>query len=184
MKAKRKRKKTKKISQGAKANFNGKKQEKAIEKILNLLGFPSFMYSAVKKNPKLLEGKSRYVLENVPYTNIYESTSYSEFVLFDLENNLIIRIESKYQATRGSVDEKYPFMWDNAVQKQPEPFIFFIFGGGGYRPGAIKHLQNCIDNNEDNYKERGKDIRLYFMDTFEQWAKETFSQKSSSKNAA
>ena len=80
-----------KLTQGAKANYNGKAFELECE--------------------LLLEGNGIEFETQVPYTNLYGSNRCKIDIVVDK-----LHIECKYQAGSGSVDEKLPFCLHNLEQ--------------------------------------------------------------------
>lgn len=75
-----------------------------------------------------------------------------------------IRIECKWQQSPGSVDEKLPYLYLNAVEKYPEQDIIILLDGGGYKAGAKAWLENAIKTNWCNKK--NKNIRLMALTEF------------------
>jgi hypothetical protein len=55
-----------------------------------------------------------------------------------------LAIESKWQSTGGSVDEKLPYLIANIQEKYPCPAVIVV-AGGGTRPGAILWAKAKID---------------------------------------
>ena len=53
-------------------------------------------------------------------------------------------IESKWQQTPGSVDEKFAYLVRNIRERYPCPAII-IYGGGGARTGAIEWMKEEVD---------------------------------------
>ena len=146
--------------QGAKANRTGKALEQKIKDLFIEKGLKVYKYSEfIKKTTECdIDNTANYAIENVPYENAYGQISRTEFVLH--YNGKSIRIEAKWQEAPGSVDEKYIFMFYNAVFHYPEKDVIFVVDGGGYRPGARKWLEESIENDRFEYKEKGKTIRL------------------------
>lgn len=160
--------------QGKQANLNGKVVESMLEPIFKANGFAIFDNSEVVKNPSVLENLPRYVLRNVPFETVYGSSGKTEFVIVDTESGRRIRIESKYQASAGSVDEKFPYMFLNGVYKYPENEVIFIVDGGGYKSSAREWIQNSIDTNWLDFRSRGKDIKLMNISDFVNWFNHEF----------
>lgn len=73
-------------------------------------------------------------------------------------NGLIV--ESKWQETPGSVDEKFPYLVENIRQHYPCPTIV-VCGGSGSKLGAIEWLRRQIDE---------KLIGVFSIDEFLRWA--------------
>jgi hypothetical protein len=77
--------------------------------------------------------------------SIYDTKLYCDFVLFHPTrhpDNLII--ESKWQQSRGSVDEKFPFLVANIRDRYPHATII-VLDGGGYKKQADLWLRAQID---------------------------------------
>lgn len=55
-----------------------------------------------------------------------------------------LAIESKWQGSSGSVDEKFPYLVENIRTRFPCPCIV-ILDGGGYREGAAEWLRCQVD---------------------------------------
>ncbi len=157
------------ISQGAQANKNGKVFENMMIPIFTEAGFEIFTQGDLKKKKvqKKIATLKRYVIRNAAYMTIYNEGGKTEFVIVDDPRR--IRVEAKYQAAAGSVDEKYPYMLLNGIYKYPESEIIFVVDGGGYKPGARKWLEDHIKENWLDYKERGKDIKLMTIAEFMNW---------------
>ena len=86
---------------------------------------------------------------------------YCDFHLFHPEKHpdgLII--ESKWQQSVGSVDEKYPYLVLNIKTKYPAKTII-ILDGRGYKPKAKIWLRSQIGNNL---------IAVFDMSEFQVWA--------------
>lgn len=145
------------ITQGTRANRNGRIGEETLEPTFIANGYQVMPYSEYKKNQKKFEsGKStvdldtvpRLILKQVPYTTIYGQKGKTEFVIYkrDNPNNVrIIRVEVKWQQSAGSVDEKYPYVYLNSVYAYPEQEIVVIIDGNGYKPGALQWLKDKVD---------------------------------------
>ena len=68
--------------------------------------------------------------------SIYGTPQYCDFILYHplkWPDNLIV--ESKWQQSGGSVDEKYPYLVLNIQMKYTCPTIL-VLDGGGYKKGA------------------------------------------------
>lgn len=159
------------ISQGAQANLNGKVFENMMLPLFQANGFKVFRQAELKKvkTPNI----SRYVIRNAPYTTIYGEVGRTEFLIVD--KNRHVRVEAKYQASQGSVDEKYPYMLLNGIYAYPEKEIIFVIDGGGYKPGALKWLKKSIENNWLDFKGNDKDIKLMNIAEFLNWFNHEFS---------
>ena len=54
-------------------------------------------------------------------------------------------IQAKWQQSKGSVDEKFPFLIINLKEKNPFQSLVVI-DGGGYRSDAITWMKEQIDD--------------------------------------
>lgn len=164
------------ITQGAQANLNGKVFEDMMIPIFQNNGFQVFTEAELKKKPVgFIDAIKRYVIKNATYVTIYNEGGRTEFVIVDGTRK--VRVEAKYQASAGSVDEKYPYMLLNGIYQYPENEIIFVVDGGGYKPGAREWLKNHIEENWLDFKSRGKDIKLMNIVEFVNWFNHEFSKK-------
>ncbi len=122
------------LSQGALANSNGKKWEKRLSSdLMNYYGFQEVSYSDLQK--AFRSGTfpfPRIFASGAPFRSIYGGESSSEFIVASVRNNayrgfragtkerpFLMRIECKSQTSRGSVDEKFCYVVNNAEQTLP-----------------------------------------------------------------
>ncbi len=111
---------------------------------------------------------ARLLLKNVPYTTIYGHTGRSEFVVV-LDGQPRIRIECKWQQSSGSVDEKFPYLYLNAVEAMPEPTVVIIVDGGGAKAHAVNWLRAAAENRL-YVANPSKSIRVLDSTGFVRWA--------------
>ncbi len=93
-------------------------------------------------------------------TSIYGTTLRADFLADDIPGypgGLII--ESKWQDTGGTADEKLPFLVLNIEQRYSHPTII-VLEGEGYRPGAEQWLRGQIS---------GKLVGVYSLKQFMSW---------------
>ena len=93
--------------------------------------------------------------------DIYGKVRRVDFLLFHPyrhPNGLVI--ECKWQASRGSVDEKYPFNVLNIQQGEFDTII--VLDGGGYSPGAEQWLRSQAGKNRLKH--------VFSMDEFQRYA--------------
>ncbi len=57
-----------------------------------------------------------------------------------------VRIECKWQGVAGSVDEKYPFMYLNAVLTMTEGTVVFALGGDYFEDGKGSEVREWLRN--------------------------------------
>lgn len=158
------------ISQGARANQNGKVFEEMMIPLFRANGFAVLTESELKKRGT---DTDRYVVKNARYETIYNEHGRTEFVIRDKDRQ--IRVEAKFQASAGSVDEKFPYMLLNGIEKYPETEIVFVVDGGGYKQGARQWLEDRIAENWLDYKQKGKNIKLMTITEFVNWFNHEFS---------
>lgn len=163
------------MEKGSKSNITGNLLEKTVKTILEGKGFKLINYRVWEKN------KDKYgeelLLENVPFTTIYEHKGNTEFLLISKKYNLEIRIECKWQQVSGSVDEKLPYLYLNAIEAMPENNIIILIDGNGWKTGAIKWLKDAVNQkkytNNENYN---KNIRVFNLTDFITWANNTLNK--------
>lgn len=124
---------------------SGRDAEDFVATKLGRLGF-----AERKSLSPLLVEESSYIKQHVIGPTIYGTERKVDFLLwgerldrFD-DNDLVI--ECKWQASSGSVDEKFPYLVMNiALSKKP---TIIILDGGGYRLRAEKWLRDQVDDQE------------------------------------
>lgn len=99
----------------------------------------------VTANRKLLGGKQ--FIRQIPVGDtIYETPRKVDFLIINRErfpNDLII--ECRWQRSKGSVDEKFPFLLYNIVRTGVPTVI--LLDGGGYKPSALNWLKEMVNKN-------------------------------------
>ena len=152
------------------ANSSGNTLEKAVMAGLSSKGFEVVSYREWIKNPDSY-GKE-LLLRNVPFTTIYNHGGNTEFLLKSEKHGISVRIECKWQQSGGSVDEKFAYLYLNAVQAMPEDHIIIIVGGGGYKAGALQWLKDAADNK--TAIKHQKNIKIFSLEDFMIWTNKTF----------
>lgn len=127
------------VVQGAESNHSGQFLEQAIEDEFSRRGVPVFDATEKMHNSDWVT--ECFLLRNAPYTSIYGCQSRSEFLYRDCRLGRDIRIECRWQQVAGSVDEKMPYLYMNALLAMPEHEIWLVVEGGGARPEAIEWLK-------------------------------------------
>ncbi len=156
--------------QGGLANSSGNTLERTIIATLQSKGFEVEMYRKWEANPQAY-GKE-LLLKHVPYETIYGHHGNTEFLILSEAYGLEIRVECKWQQSPGSVDEKFPYLYLNCVEKMPESTIFVIVDGGGAKAGAVEWLYRAAESNQYTV-EPTKDIRVMSLSDFLVWANRT-----------
>jgi hypothetical protein len=116
------------VSQGARANHTGHAAEAVIAGILTGKGLE------FRRQLRLCDS----IFGTPIYTDFYlpSAPGFPEGLC----------IESKWQQTGGSVDEKLPYLVANIQERFPLPVIV-VLHGGGYRPGAEAWLRRQVGGN-------------------------------------
>jgi hypothetical protein len=155
------------------SNVTGNQLEVAVKTVLQGKGFEIINYRIWEKNKE--NYGNELLLENVPFTTIYEHKGNTEFLLKSKKYGLEIRIECKWQQSAGSVDEKLPYVYLNAIEAMPESTIMILIDGDGWKQGAIKWLKDAVEQKKYTTKElRNKKIMVFNLKEFFTWANNTF----------
>jgi hypothetical protein len=159
-------------NQGGLANNQGRTLEYVVVSTMQQKGFKVIPYAKWKDSPE--NYGTEILLTNVPYETIYGHQGKTEFKLVSQKYGEY-RIECKWQQSSGSVDEKFPYLYLNCIEKMPEPNIIIIVDGQGAKPGAIQWLRQAavkkIYMGESN---RTKNIMVMSLAEFVKWANLTF----------
>lgn len=91
---------------------------------------------------------------------IYETPMYCDFILYHpkLWPDCLL-IESKWQQSGGSVDEKFPYFVLNIQQRHPHKTVVLL-DGGGYKKQAETWLRSQVGNNL---------LHVFNMGEFQKW---------------
>ncbi len=144
---------------GTTANYTGNRLEKFIEHTLNELGYK--FVDKKKFEPAIYLEQPIYSKQFYVGKSIYETSMYCDFILYHpTKHKDCLIIESKWQQSKGSVDEKYPYLILNIQHKHPNKTILVI-DGGGYKENALKWLHSQVGNNL---------LGVFNMSEFQIWA--------------
>lgn len=121
-------------------------------------------YQFITKN----KFKSALYLKQPFYTNhfhigdsIYETPKYCDYILYHPEKwPSCLIIESIWQQTTGTTDEKFPYQVLNVQQRYPHKTII-VLDGGGYRLQAQQWLKSQEGNNI---------LKVFSLGEFSNWA--------------
>ena len=141
------------------ANVNGNELEVFIEGVLLRKGYQ--FVDRTKFGPAVYLEQPIYSRQVYVGQSVYDTRLYCDFYIYHPQkwpNGLLI--ESKWQQSAGSVDEKYPFLVLNIKQKYPTKTIVLL-DGGGYK----KQAKDWLKAQEDN-----KLIHVMNMSDFQIWA--------------
>lgn len=157
--------------QGAQANRTGKTLEEFVVGVFKSHGFEIINYPTYIKregDPSFTHGE--WLVRRAPYTTIYGHAGKTEFLVVSKDQQMVFRIECKWQQSSGSVDEKFPYVIENCKVMQ-EHMIIILVDGGACKAGALAWLKQAAEKCK---KENSKDIRVFNMTEFMKWANDTF----------
>lgn len=158
--------------QGGLANNQGKVLESNVISTLQQKGFTVMPYNLWEKNPALFSAE--LLLTNVPYDTIYGHKGKTEFKILSARYGEY-RIECKWQQSSGSVDEKFPYLYLNCIEKMPEANIIIIIDGEGAKPGAVEWLRRAAGRKLYTHEtNRDKNIMVLSLAGFIKWANQHF----------
>lgn len=127
-----------------KANKTGNQLEQFVARTLESRGYTEFPNHKDQLFTNRHSVGGRQFAEQVPCgTSIYETKRKCDFLVLNkekFEDGLII--ECKWQQSKGSVDEKYPFSLFNII-KIGVPTVILL-DGGGYKEAAMKWLKDQV----------------------------------------
>ena len=145
-------------SSGTVANENGLTLEDFIENSLVRKG-----YKLIDKNKFDAAQYLKQPIYSKQYLvgqSIYENDMFCDFILYHPEKYPVcLVIESKWQQSGGSVDEKFPYLVLNIKAQTPYKTVV-ILDGGGYKANAAKWLRNQVDDML---------IHVFDMAEFQKW---------------
>src|SRR2546429_1876068 len=112
--------------QGAHANNSGSLFKGAIQGILEAKGYEAIAYRDWQQGSPTLHEQRRVVLMDVPYESIYGTGGRIGLVI-RRPGQRDIYIESQRQVVAGSVDEKLPYIVENARKRLPTADTIFFY---------------------------------------------------------
>ncbi len=137
------------MARGARANRRGRTLENAVRDLLS----EDYQQVSASRFFALCElGQSIFAEQCNIGRDIYGKQRFVDFILYHPRRwPECLVIQCKWQASRGSVEEKYPF---EVLSTQLNPFpTIIVLDGGGYSPGAASWLQ----------QQAGKDKLLHVL---------------------
>jgi hypothetical protein len=163
------------MERGTTSNVTGNQLEVAVKTVLTGKGFQLVNYREWEKNK---EGFGReLLLENAPFTSVYGHKANTEVLLLSEKYQLQIRIECKWQQSAGSVDEKLPYLYLNAIEAMPEDKVLILIDGMGWKPGAVKWLKDAVKTKKYTTEaNKHKLILVQNLTEFFTWANLTFNK--------
>ncbi|MDR0942816.1 MAG: hypothetical protein LBM19_04405 [Holosporales bacterium] len=127
-------------SGGTKANKTGNALEDFVEDILKRNGYAEISQDKVFATRQSIRGK-QFAKQALCGKTIYDTQRKCDFLVMNQERfpeGLVI--ECKWQESKGSVDEKYPFLMLN-IMKTGVPTVILI-DGDGYKKQAFDWLKS------------------------------------------
>ncbi len=150
------------MSQGTRANYTGNSLEEVIENMLKKKGYT--FVDKKKFDAARYIGQPVFTKQFPIAKSIYETDIFCDFIIFHpIKHPNTLAIESKWQQSAGSVDEKFPFLVLNIRERYPCGTII-VLDGGGYKKGAERWLRQQKDT---------KLIHVFNMMEFQKWSNGT-----------
>lgn len=144
---------------GAVANENGTNLEDFIRNIICRCGYLEVPRKRFK--PATYLEQAIFAQQFLVGKSIYGTDLICDFILYHPQRHpLCIVIESKWQQSSGSVDEKFPYLVLNIKTQTPYQTII-VLDGGGYKPLAEQWLRSEVDD---------KLLHVFNMAEFQKWA--------------
>ena len=161
------------MKQGGLANSSGNTLETTVIGTLLSKGFTLVNYREWQKHPERYGDE--LLLRNVPYTTIYDHPGNTEFLIKSAQYQMEVRLECKWQQSSGSVDEKFPYLYLNCIERMPEKQIIIIVDGGGAKSGAVTWLKRVSQMKHYlSAAATDKVIAVMSLTEFLIWANRTF----------
>ena len=134
------------MSGGAEANKSGLTWEAWVKTLAVEENFEILNYR-LNKSYQVPPQRRRVIWTHVPYKTIFHNTknpsnASTEYVVEC--NGEKVRIECKWQSGPGTVDEKYPFMYLNAVLTMEEDTVVFALGGEYFENKKGKEVRDWL----------------------------------------
>lgn len=149
------------MNSGRTANATGNRAEEAVRQILLSQGYEFIKdhdFFALHQVSK----QSLFTAQAVVGENIYGKGRKADFVVYHPRKwPACLVIESKWQASTGTVDEKYPFVVLTIHSGDYDSVI--VLDGGGYSVGAKKWLEEQAG--------KGRLRQVLDIGGFQRWAK-------------
>ncbi len=147
------------MQQGTRANYTGDGLEAVIQNTLERKGYKYVErrnFNAARYLDQPVYSKQYPIAKSV-----YETDLYCDFIIYHpTKHPNCLVIESKWQESSGSTDEKFPFMVLNIRQQYPCATVV-VLDGGGYKKGAEKWLRKQVD---------AKLTHVFNMMEFQKWS--------------
>lgn len=147
------------MKQGEKANLTGKTLEGFIEHILQQKGYTRIEHKDFKAACCL---EQPIYARQFPIGNgIYDTPIKCDFIAHHpIKYPDCLVIESKWQESSGSIDEKFPYLVLNIKERSPYPTVI-VLDGGGCKPRAETWLRSQVGGNL---------LHVFNMMEFQRWS--------------
>ena len=127
------------------ATSSGQDFEDEIEDGIAALGFEIIQASQWKESRLYQDPDLRIVIKNAPYSTIYGHRARIEFLII-LGAERQILVEVKRQRVSGSTDEKFPYVYLNALKNIPDRELILVLDGNGWKEEAVAWIKQRADN--------------------------------------
>ena len=125
----------------------------------------------------------KYLIHNAPYESVYavatpteeqNRSSRCECIISNPQTKTFCRIECKWQAVSGSVDEKLPYLYLNAVERWFEEEIIILIDGKGWKRGALFWLREAVNSRRWRTSTDRRAIMMMSIAEFTNWCQKRF----------
>lgn len=125
---------------GDAANATGSRVEDRIEAAFRARGVEIVPQSAWRESRLYEDPNLTVLVTDAPYPSIYGHRAVIEFLF--LHDGCQTLIEAKRQMTSGSVDEKLPYVFENARLAIADGRAFvLVMEGNGWKEGAVRWIE-------------------------------------------
>lgn len=148
------------MSQGARAGKTGNALESVIKLSLERNGY-TFVERSKFDAARYLD-QPIYSMQYPIGKSIYNTQLYCDFIMYHPQKHPdCLVIESKWQQSGGSVDEKFPYLVVNIRDQYPCATVIVV-DGGGCRASAVKWLKEQEDQKKLSH--------VFNMMEFQKWS--------------
>jgi hypothetical protein len=147
------------MKQGTRANYTGNALERVIQHSLEANEY-TFIEKKKFNTARYLD-QPIFTMQYPIGKSVYETKLYCDFIFYHPKKHPhCMIIESKWQESSGSVDEKFPYLVLNIRERYPCATIV-VLDGGGFKKGAEHWLRKQTDD---------KLIHVFNMMEFQKWS--------------
>lgn len=130
------------------ANLSGVRFESEVRRELKSHGFAFVThreFEEARPDVPLL------AVTNMPYDSIYGHPAHMEFLLVIRGFARDILVQAKQQNSAGSVDEKLPYIYANALKNLPERATLLVYSGDGWKEGGLHWIRARAEETDGFY---------------------------------